>query len=453
MAFGGYTPLYRLYYSFLPGISLFRSPGSAFFLVNFALVIFGSLALDRVHHLTLERTRRGGAAEEPTGEEGLTDDALSELISSGSSLAIMAVIGIMSWAIWVTIRGGVGVNGAPTGASYGAGVWRFALFSGVVAVTLVLWLRGKVAPGLAGVTLLVVGGADLWIVDRQFLETVEEPSVYFAPDQVANFLAGREGAFRVDVLDDLPQDNYLTLFDIELVAGEHGNQIHSYNEFLGGTDSTYTDKRNLRLPQFRALANAIYTVTTDSTRVDLGDPVFRGQHRGRPATVYRDASILPRAFLVGGASRMDSQSELLAHMTNESFDPTLELLLYEDPPLPRPTRSGPIAGDVRIVERSPTAVRIAVDTPSEAYLALTDTYYPEWTVTVDGTPTPLLRAYHTFRAVAVPAGSHEVAFVFRSTRLRLGFWISVATWIALGAAGLATLRAGSRGTSTIPEAN
>jgi len=46
-------------------------------------------------------------------------------------------------------------------------------------------------------------------------------------------------------------------------------------------------------------------------------------------------------------------------------------------------------------------------------VVLNDVWHPWWFAEVDGTPVPLLRANGIFRAVAVPAGEHEVRFVFR----------------------------------------
>jgi hypothetical protein len=431
LAFGGYTPLYRLYYALLPGISRFRAPASAFFLVSFALVVFGALALDRMYRLR----------EEDRSEERPDDEDVDEMLRSGGVLAGLGAILALVWAIWVTVAGGQSLSGAPTAPGYVAGTWRFALFTVAFAGVFWLWARRSLPSSRAMLLLLALGAADLWTVDREFLHTVPEPDVYFAPDPVAQFLAAQPGVFRVNVLDDLPQDNYLTYFGIELVAGEHGNQIQTYNEFLGASDSTYTDKRNLELHPFLDLANVRYLVTSRSPRPDLGAPVFRGTHRGEAAAVYENVAALPRAFLVSGATRVSDPGAMFERMTAPDFDPGAEALIYDEPRLPVPAQPGADrSGTADITGYSPTEVVVAVAVEAPAYLVLSNTYHEDWSVEVDGEPRELIRAYHTFQSVALPPGEHEVRFRFRSSALGTGFFLSLLTWAGLLVGGVVLWR-------------
>ena len=63
------------------------------------------------------------------------------------------------------------------------------------------------------------------------------------------------------------------------------------------------------------------------------------------------------------------------------------------------------------------------------YLVLTDTYYPGWQATVDGTPVEILPANHAFRAVPLDSGEHRVVFEYDPLSFRLGAWITVGAWL------------------------
>ncbi len=465
LAYGGYTPLYRLYYAFLPGISRFRAPASAFFLVSLSLVVFAGLALDRLHRLS-----RTTPADR--------DDQTRELVQSGGVLGILGAVIALGWAIWATVSGGASLSGAATGPEYVLGTWRFAGFAVLTALVLWLWSRDRLSWRTVGLLLAVLVTVDLWVLDRRFLFTEAEPSVLFAPDEVATFLMENSQGERTHVLDDILQDNYLTYFGLDLVAGEHGNQLQIYNDFLGGSDSTYTDKRNLARPPFLSLANAGFVVTSEP--LDLPDldlvPVFEGVHRGHDAVVYRNRDVLPRAFWVGNALYLPDQASLFERLAEPGFHPGAEVLLYADgaeasspaqassPPQAsspgRPasspaTESGSASqaaappGNAVVTARTPTEVTVSVEAPANGFLVLTDAYHADWSATVDGNDEAVLRAFHTFRAVPVQAGRHEVVFRFDSRALRLGFAWTAATWVGLllfGGYGVWRLASGRAGT-------
>ena len=74
-------------------------------------------------------------------------------------------------------------------------------------------------------------------------------------------------------------------------------------------------------------------------------------------------------------------------------------------------------------------------------LLMVQRWHPDWKATVDGKPTPLLRANHLFSGVQVPAGEHVVEFHYQPSRPTL--WVTLATMAAGGVSLLLLARAGS----------
>ena len=70
----------------------------------------------------------------------------------------------------------------PRDAARVAGFWRFALFLAITAGALHLWWSDRLRTLGLVVALAAVTLADLWVVNRNFFETVPPPEVTFAAD-------------------------------------------------------------------------------------------------------------------------------------------------------------------------------------------------------------------------------------------------------------------------------
>ena len=434
ISFGGYTPLYRLYYALLPGTARFRAPSIAFFLVSTSLAIMAALTLEQLAALK--------GAGEPGGPGGRAPDRTLDrvpwLLMGVSALALVVLLGS---------AGGAGVDAR--GQALAQGAFRLAVVTWLAAGALWLWLKGSIGPRLITATLALLVVGDLWIVDRRFFETVEPPEYMFAADGVVETLKAQPQPFRVWVLPFAGaggqpyrgHGNYLMHHDIEQAGGEHGNHIQRWGEFVGAGEQTYVDWSNFigdlqRLVEappgaapsahFLSAANVRYIVSM----VRL--PGLREIYSGPEALIYEVPGALPRAWLAGSAVIAESTDEVLRLFESPEFDPATTVVLPEalPEPLPAPPRAGldsasADAGTAQVVEHDPDRVRVRTAAVRRSMLVLADNYYPGWEAAVDGAPAPIHRVDHTLRGVLVPAGSHDVVFEFRPPSLRRGLWVSL----------------------------
>jgi hypothetical protein len=160
-----------------------------------------------------------------------------------------------------------------------------------------------------------------------------------------------------------------------------------------------------------------------------------------PYRVYENLDAFPRAFVVRQALPLGDRSGVRAQLKTTDFHH--EVLLEDErgcvsAPSPRRAGTTPLGdGSATIREYLPNRVIVEVQTALPGYLVLTDIWFPGWKCTVNGSPAPILRADFLFRAVAVPAGKHEVCFQFRPASYYWGKQISMLAAIAV--AGLSLL--------------
>jgi Bacterial membrane protein YfhO len=152
---------------------------------------------------------------------------------------------------------------------------------------------------------------------------------------------------------------------------------------------------------------------------------------GRDARVYELPAALPRALLV---DRQVVAGDALDAVLDPAFDPRRAAVVEERVPgvAPGPGRPGRVA----LVAREDDRLRVRVDARRPALLVMPDVHYPGWRAEVDGDEAALRRANYLLRAVAVPAGRHEVTLSYAPASFRAGWVVSLLTALALAAAVL-----------------
>lgn len=117
----------------------------------------------------------------------------------------------------------------------------------------------------------------------------------------------------------------------------------------------------------------------------------------------------------------------------------LRLVTPESPFMPQP----------KVLEETPTRIRLEVERLQTGYLVVAQTYFPGWKARLDGVEAPLLRANYAFSAVQIPPGRFEVELSYEPDSLRIGLWIGAASLAAGVLAWALSWRAG-RGRTRLP---
>lgn len=156
--------------------------------------------------------------------------------------------------------------------------------------------------------------------------------------------------------------------------------------------------------------------------------------------VFENPRALPRAYRVARAlPEPQDLTRALRQLASPAFDPR-RLVLLDRPPRALLARPGsprpPPSGEVRIALYQPERVVLQTRGDEAAAVVLTDVYFPGWEATLDGAAVALLRANLNFRAVAVPAGEHEIEMRYRPATLRWGAGLALIAALACAAAAL-----------------
>jgi hypothetical protein len=208
---------------------------------------------------------------------------------------------------------------------------------------------------------------------------------------------------------------YVELMD---AVNGHRQEYHETDVFPAGLDSPLLD-----------LLNARYIVVP----ADAADRRDLASLTAGMATVYEDERVLilerptalPRAWLVHQWQQV-SAGEALQELGSGAVDPRQEALLEAPGPELAPPAAN-VTESASYIVREPDLLRLDVSASAPALLMLSEIWDPGWVASVDGVTSPVYRADHTLRAIAVPAGHHVVELRYQPLSLRLGVAISVVT--------------------------
>ncbi len=425
-ALGRHTPVWRVFYEVVPGISLFRVPSIAIFLFGFSAMTLAAFGLDRVLVLFTEPAVRWRAPQR----------YLWIWVGALGALTVLWASGALPY-LWTSLvyseigpRAEVLERARPL---ISRGFFVATLLAGALAGVLALGRRGSLGAGLTAALVGLLLVADAIRVDDSYIQTIE-PQRVTQPDRNEAFLMAQSSEvepWRLLSMVSGGQDVRPGTFGIELAGGHHPNDLARYRELTGMVGSGTPDNL-LRSPQLLSLLNVRYLLWPE---LQFGPPFGGAQpvsavtlSDGRVYTAVYELPTLPRARLVGSA-RVVAEDQIVAAMLEEGFDPSAEVLLDAPPGI---TLDGMApTGSVSWRRRGADAHELTVTTDRDALLVIADNWFPDWRATVNGVEAPVLRAYHTLRAVPVPAGTSEVRMAYDGGRIRRSLWITLGSVLLL----------------------
>ncbi|HLF28648.1 MAG TPA: YfhO family protein [Anaerolineae bacterium] len=420
LAFGWFTPLYPFLFRVVPGFALFQGPARWLSVFTIALCVLAGIGAQTL--LDKPGNLRRSVKWIVIGVALIGAGSVSRAFLSGRAATFPDAVlrlGVLVGA------GGLLFGLRPAGRDRRFAYWAIA-FVGFVALDL-LTAHGALNPTI-------------------------EPALYRAPAPAAEALRA-EGDGRVFMFDAddaavrerfgiaLPFDDFgpATLehwlsFRASLIANTAMiDGVPAANNFDSLLVGRYVQLREaLQRQPFDAalrLLDLMHVRYIASTRA-LDLPIVQ---RTPAATIYRNASALPRAWFVPAAR---VEPDALSAILDPSFDPRAVVILdLSTHPVASAFTHQASRFTLHSLQDTPNTVTIRAAAQGDGYLVLADTWYPGWQATVDDQLVDILRANFAFRAVRFPAGEHVVRFRYESGLARTGMWISL-TSAAVTATGL-----------------
>ncbi len=403
-ALGWYTPAFHAMYDVLPGIAYYRRPADATFVLGALIAVMAGFL---VHCWLAGRVAQATRAQR--------------------TIEIAIVLALVASALWLATMV-VGPQGAVAPVANGL----LGAAAAVAALALVREFDAREPLAAAALLTLVMAADFVWNAPPHIstglpparFEALEANTRNETVRLIRSRLAADAAPDRRDRVEmigiDYHWQNLALAQDFDHVFGHNPLRLRWFYEATRVGDYFATPDQRIfspLYPSYRSTFADLFGVRVIATGVPI-EEIDKSLEPGdldliahtSDAWVYENPRALPRVMVVGQWQLADFD-RLDQTGWPATGDPRRTVLLARAP-------SGLAAGAARrpgaarIVRYANTEVDVSVDAPDGGLLLLNDVWHPWWRATLDGRPVDILRADVIFRAVALPAGVHEVRFTF-----------------------------------------
>jgi hypothetical protein len=422
-AVGRSTPVFAWAFDLVPGVSLYRRPADATFILNFAFALTSGYLLHRY------------IAEGVPNPFRRLPGPVASLLTAASVVLLGLVIG---FALLF-----------PAKDAQSASELRQLAVTLVISaggIGLLLYPRGKVTLRVAAAAVLVAATAGELVWRNAAASIDAEPAQNYSvfatmtPDESAalatlrNSLAAdadRGEHPRVEILGLVNGwQNASMVLGLEDTLGYNPLRISTYERAVGPGENA-VDPNARRFPgTFRGYKCTLASLLGLEYLV-LDRPLNKMPRRmprprateiysGAHIHIYRLGTIAPRAYFATQLTPIDVGEVLDSHTLpefNRSHEALIDKASMAEVNGTYLPGSDSANANVVVAAYHDNHVVVSVDTDKPGIVVLNDIYYPGWEAKVDRVVKPILRTNVLFRGVEVPAGHHIVSFEFHPLSL------------------------------------
>ena len=407
---GNNTPIYYVYYKFLPLFSSFRIPARCNVIFDFLLSILVGFGLQHICELGLKEYQRLYA------------------IAGLVIISICIFVAISAYQDHGTILPNVPLSSTSLGYAL-----LFTFLSFVIISTFHFIHNKHIVAGLFISVLFL----DLYLVCSPLIPELKEKDLV----QEKNFehvFKNDKGFYRVNIPGFGPDEinnpiwgvpNRAIKFHYYGISGYTPLILKEYFDFIYGMADIPEPEQHTHT----FIEKLFYPDKVFSSKILSAKYAYAVTPSGFQLLTAKE--IQPRAILIRDVKFTSQIEDQLRILKQSNFNPRKIILLDESERnyvLSNNISAGSSDQDkVVSTNYTPNRLDLRSDSPSSTILLLSELYYPGWKAYVDNKDVPILRADYLLRAVKLDAGQHSITVIYRPMSLYIGSIITIFTILLL----------------------
>lgn len=419
MSWGKYFAGFNTFlFEHLPLFNKFRAPSMAQFIPQVGVCVMAVLALQQLLF-------------EEKSKEFLADNFKKILYTVGGLFALLAVMYLAldySAPIDQQIMAQVGnediarsiISGlkADRSAMFGGQIFRALGFTLLALGALYLYMRNIIKPLVVGIVFIVISTLELTITSKEYLSDED----YIAPDEYANnnfapssidqqIMQDKDPDFRVFNLAGDTYNESRTSYFHKSVGGYHPAKLRIYQDVIEKYLSVQPDSNVLNM------LNTKYIIAQNpQTRQPM---LYPNPGAYGPCWLVKNVKIVNGPVkdiqAIGKTGLRDTaivQQEFSQFVTQPQFDS---------------------ASSIKLTHYDNDTLKYEANCTKPQFAVFSEVYYPKgWNAYIDGKKTDYCRTNYILRGISIPAGKHQVEFIFEPETYKKGVNIAFAASFFVG---------------------
>lgn len=305
---------------------------------------------------------------------------------------------------------------------FGGQVLRTLLFAAIVTGVIWLFIRKTIKPVLAVVILAVIAFVDLLVVGGKYLN--EEK--YVPAEQLEAQMSQKNKADQYILADKEPHFRIYNTGQEKFSASDY--HYPTFHRTVGGYHPA-----KLRIYQDLLERYLYYNSGQPSPVLDMLNTKYIIQPGNQPnaPSVFVNESAYGPAWLVNHIQVVpDGATELQTiGVTNLRDTAVLQESFANGIAQPQFDSTA----SIRLTHFDNDTLVYQFEAASQQFAVFSDVYYPAgWNAYIDGQKAEYVKANYALRGLSVPAGKHEIKFVFEPDSVKTGMQLSyIGSWLVL----------------------
>lgn len=413
LACGQFSPLFRFFYSHIPGYNKFRSPATIMVVMTFSLVVLSALGFEHFWRKTTDRP---------------SFRVHKQLLFYSCGAFLIAFICLMVWLLWREGWITTSINLLRSHPFLLPSVIHLSFYLGILLLIMALLVRFHQQRNyfylLSGM-LIAVAFFDLRANDRIFINVIPIQGYH-------NYLFNYEidKYIRKQTTNKIPPrlldtENVLRMRMIaNRIATPHGYHPVGFRRYFDLLECYWFET-----PEFLRLFKVDYVLTDHPEKfTNIG---YRIASREGNRVLLHISEEKMRYLYVPERLQFVKPGQALANLP-EHFNPYhFSVAESEDPTfIQREILQNPdeVSFKYTVLNYSENTLSLRVNARKDCYVVISEPNFTGWEAYQDGRKKiPIHTANHLFRMVRVPAGSHTITFTYTPFSYHLALYLSLLT--------------------------